>query len=451
MAITFTLEDLARRAGEGLETLHAWQRLGLVAATAPFGPIELERVRLIQFLVRHGITPERIAAAHDGELATSFRLYLGSLFPSGDGEACSLADAARRAGLSLESTERFARTAGLSHGRDYFTADDAAMLGGLASGIAAGLPEEAVIQLVRVYRHTLARVAEAEIRLFHFYVHEALAASGLSGQALFDAADARSVTLLPTAEPALAYFHRIGFAHATREDMLLHLRDDAPASDTPGRLQAGIVFADLSSFTSLTEAMGDVRAADVVSRFGDLVHEATARWGGRVVKQVGDALLLVLFWPQAAVACALEVVARVAAEPSFPAARAGVHWGPVVYREGDYFGAGVNLAARLVTGAERRQVIVSTAARERAADMAGVEFVPLGARTLKGLVQPQELYEVRSLEHAPAARLRDPVCHMELAPTEVAARLQVGGVERVFCSEACLRRFVAAPEQYPAG
>jgi adenylate cyclase len=313
------------------------------------------------------------------------------------------------------------------------------------------MPEEATLQLVRVYRDALARIAEAEIRLFHFYVHEVLAASGLSGRALFEAADTRAAVLAPMIGPALTYFHRLGFARAEREDILLHLSDDAPATDAPGRLRAGIVFADLSSFTALTEAMGDVRAAAIVSRFGDLVHQATARCGGRVVKQIGDAVLLVFYWPQAAVTCALEIVARVAAEPSFPAARASVHWGLVVYREGDYFGTSVNLAARLVTGAERHQVVVSTAARERAADMTGIEFVPLGARSLKGLSLPQELYEVRPLERTPATRLRDPVCHMELTPAELTARLDVRGSERVFCSEACLRRFVAAPEQYAAG
>jgi class 3 adenylate cyclase len=52
-----------------------------------------------------------------------------------------------------------------------------------------------------------------------------------------------------------------------------------------------------------------------------------------------------------------------------------VHWGPVLYREGDYLGAGVNLAARLVAVAERHQVLVSAAVRERVADLAGVELV----------------------------------------------------------------------------
>jgi YHS domain-containing protein len=40
------------------------------------------------------------------------------------------------------------------------------------------------------------------------------------------------------------------------------------------------------------------------------------------------------------------------------------------------------------------------------------------------------------------------VCGLELSPTEVAARLALEGKERVFCSEECLRRFVAAPERY---
>jgi adenylate cyclase len=449
VAVTFTLADLARRTDAPEAMLRAWQRLGLLAATGPFGPIDLERVRLVQFLVRHGIAADRIAAACGGELAISFSLYLAGLFPSGDADACEPVEGAARAGVPADGVERFAQAGGLSHAADYLTPEDVELLRLWPVGPDAAMPEEATLQLLRVLRDSLARVAEAEIRLFHFYVHEALAASGLSGQALFEAADARAARLLPTVAPALAYFHRLGFARAEREDMLLHLADETPATDAPGRLQAGIVFADLSSFTVLTEAMGDVRAAAVVSRFGDVAHQATARWGGRVLKQIGDAVLLVFYWPQAAVACALDIVARVAAEPSFPAARAGVHWGPVVYREGDYYGAAVNLAARLVTGAERHQVVASTAARERAGDMPGVEFAPLGPRTLKGLVQPHELYAVRAIGRTPAARLRDPVCHMELSPAEVAARLQTGGVERVFCSEACLRRFVAAPDQYP--
>jgi YHS domain-containing protein len=65
------------------------------------------------------------------------------------------------------------------------------------------------------------------------------------------------------------------------------------------------------------------------------------------------------------------------------------------------------------------------------------------------LLEPHELFEARRAGAVSAARLRDLVCGMELAPADVAARLTVGGTERVFCSDACLRRFVTAPDRYP--
>jgi YHS domain-containing protein len=108
----------------------------------------------------------------------------------------------------------------------------------------------------------------------------------------------------------------------------------------------------------------------------------------------------------------------------------------------------VNLAARLVAVAERHQVLVSAAVRERVADLAGVELAARGSHLLKGIAEPQELYEARRPTTTRIAKQRDLVCGMELAPSEIAARLTLAGVERVFCSEGCLRRFVAAPQQY---
>ncbi len=361
----------------------------------------------------------------------------------------TLAEAAEQARLPVETARQLAETMGLPGEGKLFTDDDVTMLVWWARAIAVGMPESAILQLVRVYRDALARVAEAEVRLFHFYVHEPLAARGLTGTALVEASGERSTALLPMIGPSHKYFHRLGFARALREDMLLHLTDEGTSTaETPGQLAAGVVFTDLSSFTPLTDAMGDERATAVLTRFGDIVHPATGRVGGRVVKQIGDAFMLVFFEPQAAVSCALDVVARVAQEPSFPAARAGVHWGQIVYREGDYYGGGVNLAARIVAAAGRHQVLVSAAARERSANVPAVEFVPLGSHTLKGVLEPQELFEARRVGAPRAPRIRDLVCGMELNPSEIAARLALAGEEQVFCSETCLRRFVAAPHQY---
>jgi YHS domain-containing protein len=74
--------------------------------------------------------------------------------------------------------------------------------------------------------------------------------------------------------------------------------------------------------------------------------------------------------------------------------------------------------------------------------------VPLGKRQLKGLADELELFEARPRAEETTEKAIDPVCGIELSPSEVAARLALEGKERVFCSEECLRRFVAAPERY---
>ena len=77
-----------------------------------------------------------------------------------------------------------------------------------------------------------------------------------------------------------------------------------------------------------------------------------------------------------------------------------------------------------------------------------MEFVGLGKRRLKGIAEELELFAARPAEATARERVVDPVCGMELRPTEVAARLALEGKEVAFCSQECLRRFVGAPERY---
>lgn len=229
----------------------------------------------------------------------------------------------------------------------------------------------------------------------------------------------------------------------------MHLAEDAGLSartDAPAQLRLAIVFVDLSSFTPLAEAMGDVAAAQVVERFSGLVREAARRWEGRIVDRIGDAFLLVFPGPRWAVACALEIEQSATEEPQFPAVRGGVHCGPVLYREGGYVGSNLNLAARVAAEADRHQTLVTAAVRDEAVGLAGVEFVHVGKRSLKGVSAEVELFEARPAGARRERKIVDPVCGMEMAPAEVAATLSIEGRERGFCSERCLRAFVASPE-----
>jgi YHS domain-containing protein len=120
----------------------------------------------------------------------------------------------------------------------------------------------------------------------------------------------------------------------------------------------------------------------------------------------------------------------------------------VLYREGDYVGSNVNIASRLANEAQRHQVLVTAEVRKEARDLPEIEFVRLGKRQLKGVSTKVDLFEVRAGGALEAEKAIDPVCGMELGAEEIAARLSLEGTERAFCSEACLRKFVASPEGY---
>jgi adenylate cyclase len=249
----------------------------------------------------------------------------------------------------------------------------------------------------------------------------------------------------------IRYFHRRGMTKAVREDMVLHLAADLarPAdADSRAQLRLALLFLDISSYTPMTEVMGDAVAARIVERFSVLVREATARFDGRVVDRIGDAFLLTFPEPRAAVTCALEIERRTAAEPQFPAVRGAVHWGDVLYQEGGYVGGALNIASRVATHATPHQILVTAAARTEIGVLSQVTFASLGKQRLKGLTEELEVFEARSDDAPGGERIRDPVCGIEMAPTEVAVKLAVRGQQLAFCCERCLRVFLEAPERY---
>jgi class 3 adenylate cyclase len=445
------MEELSGRTRESAEHLREWRVLGLIGAKrdGAFAIEDVEIVRLIQLCVRRGISVDALRRIEE-EQGSFLRRYLETLYPPGFEPVYSLDEAAAEAGIEMELAHRLWRVCGMHEPPDMLDAQDVTFFGSCKAMLEAGLPEDALFQGLRVYADSLARVAEAESRLFHFYVDERLRAGGLTGTALTEQRLAAMDGLQPHLEPALRYFHRKGFMQAIRQDVLLHLAEEEHG-DTPrseGQMEVAVAFVDLASFTPLAEAMGDEVAADILRRFSELVRSATHMLDGRVVKQIGDAFMLVFPKPRLAIVAALEIGRRAAQEPQFSAVRSGVHWGSVLYREGDYVGATVNLASRLASEAGPHQVLVTAAVRNEAGDPPDVEFVHVGKRRVKGVSTELELFDARLAGTPANEKETDPVCGMELAPAEVSARLSVSHRELAFCSEPCLRAFVSAPEQY---
>src|SRR5262249_47230671 len=143
-----------------------------------------------------------------------------------------------------------------------------------------------------------------------------------------------------------------------------------------------------------------------------------------------------------------EVEGGAVAEPRFPALRAGINCGRVLYHDGDYVGANVNVAARVAAEAGRHEVFVTEAVRRAAAPLAGVEFRPLPRRRLKGVSEDVDLFRAIGVEAGASPRLVDPGCGMEVGAAGAAARLPLGERERAFCPAQCLQRYVADPTRY---
>ncbi len=446
-----TLTELAARSGEDVSMLRELIDLGILVEADDFAQADVERVRLVALLRRQGVELRAIGAT----LRRRFDLFeraVAQMYPDDDYPSVTIEDASTRTGVDLHFAQRLRAAGGLGTPHELLSEADVDAMRAIAVALTVGFPEEALLQLVRVYADALNRVGEAEARLFHFYVHERMRAEGLTDAAL-DAATSFSIDQLQgLVEPSILYFHRRGLARAVREDLALHLAEDAgllPPDDETGRLIASVSFIDLARFTALTEAMGDGTAIDILNRFSNLVRRAVVVHDGRIIKQIGDAFMLVFADPRSATACALDIRDAAATEPDFLGTRQGIHWGPVLYREGDYYGATVNLAARIVAEAASDRVLVSADLRNQLKDSATIVFVPAGRRSVKHVSEPIELYEAqRPDDDAHQQRVTDPVCGMTVDPDAPAARLSLDGRDIVFCSPDCLQRFVANPERY---
>lgn len=444
------ITELARRTGETVSTLVDWQARGLIGDGADESLTrDVEKAWLIRSLLARGVAIDDIADAL-GRHAGLVERFVGQWLGRGQ-SGYALDEAAAKVGLDPEVVRRLSESAGLADLAGTWTDDDLDGLRALKAAIDAGFPDVGLVQVLRVYGDALRRVADAEVRLFHVYVHQRLRREGLSGDELMAATEAAAAPLQELVEPAVLYFHRKAWERAQREDLVTHLGEETglwPTIDATGRLPAAVVFADLSGFTSLTTAMGDHAAAEVVERFAAVVRQVVGRSPGQVVKQIGDGFLLVFPDATSALRCSVELEQAVSREPQFPSVRSGVHWGPVLYREGDYVGAAVNVAARLVAEAAPHEVLITRPVVQQTGPLDDIELVPVGPRMLKGLRDEVELFAARSRVRRDADKQVDPVCRMELTPAEVDARLTLEGHQHVFCSAACLQLFVATPDRY---
>jgi len=387
-----TLSEAARNAGVSPATLRRWVDGGIVPLqdgrwTAPAAA----QARVVARLRRRGHSLESLrAASESGRLAFG---YVEDLFPSGAGDR-SLEDAAAATGLEPALVERIWSLAGFpSHGLDRMGDDDLELLRDCAAALAAGLPLVAFLQVIRVYGQALAQVADAEVRLFHLYVHEPLMREGVPGLAMAEEMEALARELLPRAAPIIERVHRRYLRHFIEQDVIGHMETDlAEGGAELGRLRVAIAFADLAGYTRLTEEQGEELALGVVESFVEAV-EVTLPDDARVIKSIGDGVMIVGSDPRALTDWAVGFQTLMTERPR---PRIGIHYGETIYRDGDYYGREVNLAARVAARSAGGEVLVTRPVVETAGPY--LEFELIGEVRLKGFSRPTELFVARVAE-----------------------------------------------------
>jgi class 3 adenylate cyclase/YHS domain-containing protein len=209
------------------------------------------------------------------------------------------------------------------------------------------------------------------------------------------------------------------------------------------RIEATFGFVDMAGFTAMTERHGDFDAADVAMLFAELTRLALGP-GDHLVKTIGDGALITSQTPENALDLIDRLLASTTTHKAIPALRAGLHHGRAIERDGDVFGAAVNLAARVAGEAYAGEVLatpkVADAARAR-----GLAVVEIGPVTLKNVREPALLSSVGFMVGAIDSAI-DPVCQAIVDRRVAAGELRHGGTTYWFCSLACAAAFASNPQ-----
>jgi adenylate cyclase len=388
-----SLSEASRRAGVSASTLRRWAAEKVVPVRrGRWTAVAAAQARVVARMRERGHSLEDLKrAGREGRLAFGFT---EDLFPKPE-QQVTVEDVARETGLEPELIERILVILGTPLEQErLLNPHDVQAMRHCARVLAAGFPLVAFLQLVRVYAQSLRRIADAEVRLFHLYVHEPLIRDGVPELEMAGEMGELAGEMLPLASPLIDYLHTRYLRFFLEQDVIGHMEGELEVAGELGQVPITLCFIDLTGFTRYTAEEGDMEALDVVENFVETV-EATLPPEATIVKTIGDEVMVVS--PEAA-SLTEWAVGLLDRFPERPQPRVGVHYAKAVYRDGDYFGNHVNLAHRVVERAQAGEVMATDRVIETIENRDGLEFEPIGEVSLRGFPEPTPLFTVRSAE-----------------------------------------------------
>ena len=394
-------QDVADRAGVDSDYVDRLVELAILKPSGgdTFSPGDVRRARWVQSFEGAGVPLEGMATAvRNGTL--SFSYLDASAFDRFAGVSrTTFRELSERTGVPVDLLLVVREAHGFAEPRpdDRVREDELAVAPAIEAQLSSGIKPEEIKRLLRAYADGLRRIVETETDWYRTEVQLPLLEQGMSETEMLSAQADIGSRISPLIEQTLLSIYHGQQEHAWSKSAV---EDVEAALEREGlyrrvRRPPAVCFLDISGYTRLTEERGDEAAAELATRLATLVRGCAREHGGQPVKWLGDGVMFYFPNPGDGVLAALDMVEGVAAA-GLPPARVGIHAGPVVFQEGDYFGRTVNIASRIGEYARPGEVLVSQEVVD-ASELDGVGVTAIGPIELKGVSQPLTLHSVRQL------------------------------------------------------
>jgi adenylate cyclase len=395
----FSRQEVAGRAGVEPDYVDRLVELGILqpGSDDTYSPGDVRRARWVKGFERAGVPLEGIATAvRDGALsfsyldATAFDRFAGV-------SRTKFRELSERTGVPMDLLLEVREAHGFAEPgpEDHVREDELAIVPAMELLLSFGIRPEAINRLLRAYGDGLRRIVETETDWYRTEVELPLLEGGMTEVEMQAAQADVGSRISPLLDQTLVSIYHGQQEHAWSKSAVEGVETELERTGLYRRVRRppAVSFLDITGYTRLTEERGDEAAAELATRLATLVRGSSREHGGQPVKWLGDGVMFYFPDPGDGVLAALDMVEGVAAE-ALPPARVGIHAGPVVFQEGDYFGRTVNIAARIAEYARPGEVLVTQEVVD-AADLDGVGFTTIGPVELKGVAEPLDLRSVR--------------------------------------------------------
>jgi adenylate cyclase len=386
----YSIDDVAERAGAPGYYVTRLVELGILSPDQGglFTEGDVRRVRLMQTLERAGVPLDGVAVAiRSGNLSLAF-MDMAAYDRLASLSDVTFQELSEKTKIPVELLMVIREAVGFAEPmpEDRVRENELRIVPLIEAQVSEGFRPTVIERWLRVYGDSLRRIAETERDWWHTEVEVPLLDSGMTPAEMMEAADSRvAQRIAPFLDQTIIAMYHGHQEHTWMKSILDGVEAALSEAGVYSRLERppAICFLDITGYTRLTEERGDEAAAELAGTLSRIVQRTSRSHEGKPVKWLGDGVMFYFPDPGPGVLAALEMVDSVA-RAGLPPAHVGLHAGPVLFQEGDYFGRTVNVASRIAEYARPGEVVVSQQVVD-VTDATPVSFVEIGPVELKGL------------------------------------------------------------------